>query len=773
MANFISRPVICAFLTGVSGAALIATPARAEEAQAASPTAGGVQEIIVTAQRRSQNVQDVPISVTVANSEMLAVEHVTNIQNIEALSPSITYVDANSPASTPNLQIRGIGTTGPARTFEGAVGVFVDGVYRSRSGEALTDFLDVDSLQILKGPQGTLFGKNTTGGAILVKSVEPSTTDYKGNFEAGYGNYNAYTLRAAVNVPVSDKIAIRVSAVSVGHDGYISTPNGGNLNNKANLGFKVQLLLKPTEDLSIKVIADYARERDNCCYGTVNIIPGPLGPLVNALTLANGLTPASTNINDRQGNATPNANNRIDDGGVSLHIDYTLGDGTLSSVTALRRYKVLQLNEDADFSGISVLNLDEGFTSKFFSQELTYNGHLSGAIKADYVFGAFYSHETDTDFRNLRWGSQAQMFWDALLGAAGVPAGTADAAPGLFGSENMLGTSNSYAAYSHWDFKFSDAFDLIAGARYSREEKTGQFAETYFRDPLLDPLALVGVMPGIGYNQSVVNQAVSGTVGVQYRPATGVMTYLTYNRGFKAGGVNIDVNAAGIPGSVVFGSPGVSQSPVYAPETVDAFEAGIKADWLGKKARTNIAVFYDSLHSLQVAEFVGLQYLIANAPSAKVAGAEFEQTFKLGHGFTFSAAGTYLPEAKFGTTSVLGYPLSGRRMVEAAHFAGNVALFGFTPVSNDWAVTSRIQAQYSGSVYVGNDNDITQGPVTLVNVSLGLASLKNGLQIEAYAENLLNRAYVTGAFGVPIETGSYNAFLGAPRTYGVRARFSF
>ena len=181
-------------MVGASLCALMWACARAE-GESADPAQ--VEEVVVTAQRRQQNLQDVPISVTAASTAALAAAHVDNVSNIKALSPGVSFTTNYNPAVTSNIQIRGIGTVGNSRTFEGAVGVFVDGVYRTRAGQALENFLDIDSLQILSGPQGTLFGKNTSAGAVLVTSASPSITSVRGTYEASYGNYNTGLLTSS------------------------------------------------------------------------------------------------------------------------------------------------------------------------------------------------------------------------------------------------------------------------------------------------------------------------------------------------------------------------------------------------------------------------------------------------------------------------------------------------------------------------------------------------------------------------------------------------
>jgi iron complex outermembrane receptor protein len=196
-----------------------------------SPTAsasdsGKVPEIIVTAQRRSESLQNTPVAVTAITGDALAARHIDDVSNISAVTPSVNFQSTNNAQASANLEIRGIGTVGNNRAFEGSVGVFVDGVYLSRAGQLLSNFLDLESLQILRDPQGTLFGKNTTAGALLITSVKPQFDRYDGSYEVTVGNYGAVQARAASNLPVSNTVALRFAALISNVDGYIENPNG-------------------------------------------------------------------------------------------------------------------------------------------------------------------------------------------------------------------------------------------------------------------------------------------------------------------------------------------------------------------------------------------------------------------------------------------------------------------------------------------------------------------------------------------------------------------
>jgi iron complex outermembrane receptor protein len=202
---------------------------QAVDTSAGSPAAddGKLTEIIVTAQRRSENLQSTPVAVTAITGDDLALKHIDNVTNIAAVTPSANFQSANNAQAQSTIEIRGIGTVGNSRSFEGSVGVFIDGVYLSRAGQLLSNFLDIDSLQILRGPQGTLFGKNTTAGAVLLTSVKPQFSQYDGTYEVTVGNYGTELGRVASNLPVSDTVALRFAGLISNTEGYLENPSSG------------------------------------------------------------------------------------------------------------------------------------------------------------------------------------------------------------------------------------------------------------------------------------------------------------------------------------------------------------------------------------------------------------------------------------------------------------------------------------------------------------------------------------------------------------------
>ncbi|NKI15913.1 TonB-dependent receptor [Spongiibacter sp. KMU-166] len=755
------------FHTATIAAAIAATVGSAPPAMAQV-----LEEVVVTAQRRAENVQEVAIAVTSVSTEEMEAARVFNIENISAVSPSISFKSTQNASSSGNIQIRGIGTTGGSRSFEGAVGVFVDGVYRTRSGQALAQFLDIEQLQVLRGPQGTLFGKNTAAGAVLLDSTAPDMDSIHGNVTAEVGNYNHSLLKGAVNVPLGDRAAARFAALKFKRDGFFEDPtDGDDLSFKDDLGFKGQFLFQPTDTLEFKIIADYAKSDDDCCYATNDEIDGPLQPLIDGLTAANGSQVPSKDRDAYEAVTNPNPKNEVSDSGIAVYAKWDLGVGELSYVGANRKYEVDQL-VDADFSGADILDIDEAFESKFTSHELTFAGQLEDAIKADYLFGVYTSSEDLAITRDGRHGSQAQQFWDAVFGAQGAPPGTANAAPGLLNSEIMKGSADSLAVFTHWDISLSEKFSLILGARYTEDKKEGSHSEPFFRDPLFDPFALAGTRPAIAYDEDFEDESVSGTVTVQYFHSNDAMIYATYNKGYKAGGVNLDATAAGTPGSPITGVPAEEGNPVYKSETVESYELGIKADWLEGRARTNAAVFYSDVTELQNAQFLGLRFAIQNAPEAEVYGLEFEGLYQLTDSLRLAGGFTWLPTAEFGDDASLG-ALAGRDFSTAPEWAANTVLSGSHQATENFTLDWRTEVIYRDEVFTNTDNNNTQDALTLVNASIGIAPNEANWRVMFFVQNLTEENYVTTHFNTPLQGSDINGYIGAPRTFGLSASREF
>ncbi|WP_317932256.1 TonB-dependent receptor [Halioxenophilus sp. WMMB6] len=737
-----------------------------------------LEEIVVTAQRRTESQQEVPVAVTVASVDDMVAAHVDSISNIQQISPSIKFDVTNSAANSANILIRGIGTVGNSRAFEGAVGVFVDGVYRTRAGQAMQNWLDVESLQILRGPQGTLFGKNTSAGALILTSQAPDTEALTANYELSAGSYDSQMMRAMVNVPIAGNSALRLAALTGERDGYIENPNGGDYNDRSPRAVKAQYLFEGSDSFKLHLIADWSKEENNCCYGQVDVIDGPLQPLIdNFLIPARGLQAPSSDFEDYEQVLSNDTDQTIEDKGAVLKIEWALADNlTLNSVSSYRKWEIDQQGMDADFSGANILTINEGLKTETISQEFTLSGVVNefGPFQSgDYVLGLYYADEDIEAPHQLLWGDQAQTYFDIYLSAAGIPPGTADASEGLWSDVLMPATSKSYAAFMHWNLDLTDKLGFTVGLRYSRDEKEGAMIRNYFNPSPVALFRLLGVQPGPEYSDSFDDDAVSGTLSAKYQFSEDLMAYLTYSRGYKSGGVNIDNTGAGtvlnnpdeVPGAVPL-------DPTYKSEYIDGIELGLKADYWDSRARSNIALFYNDITDLQIAQFIGTQFTIDNAADAEVYGLEMENQVLLSQAVSLNFDITYLAEASFGDSPELG-SLANRDFAQAPDLTGNLALSAEQEIASGLMLSGRIGLSYSGDQYTNTSNDYTRDAQTEYSASITLGAVSGLWSVAAWCQNCSDERYVTQHFNSPLQGPDANGYVSAPRTYGLTLRGSF
>lgn len=732
-----------------------------------------LEEVVVTAQRRAESLQDVPVAVTAVSSDDMAIAQVDSISNIQQISPSIKFDVTNSAANSANILIRGIGTVGNSRAFEGAVGVFVDGVYRTRAGQAMQNWLDIENLQILRGPQGTLFGKNTSAGALILKSKEARLDEFEVDYSVDVGSYGKQMIRGAVNVPIADTLAMRVAGLWGKQDGIIENPNGGEYNERNPRAAKVQFLYQPSDTFDAKLILDWSDEQNNCCYGQVDAVDGPTQPLINAMIQARGLQLPSDDFDDYEQVLTNDTDQDVEDKGAVLTMNWNFDSGqTLTSVTGYRDWSISQIGMDADFTGANIFSINEFLESKVFSQEFTLNGDVGafGPVQSgDYVFGLYYADEDIDAGNQLVWENQAQFFWDTVLSP-----GFADASEGVWADSSMPASSKTYAAFMHWNLDFTDKFGMTVGMRYSKDEKEGQMYRNYFTPTPNTVFTMIGAQPGPEYKDSFEDSAISGTLALKYHFSDAVMGYASYSRGYKSGGVNIDNNAAG---TVINNSdyvPGATAlDPTYKSEFVDGYELGFKAEYLDGRARSNVALFYNDIQDLQIAQFLGTRFTIDNAPEAEVYGFELENFFLLTDVFSIKFDITHLAEARFGDNPEVIGTLADREFAHAPEWAGNLALQMDQPLGNGLSLFGRLGTTYSGRLYTNTSNDFQRDSETEYSASLGLRSDEGTWSVTAWCQNCTDERYVTQHFNSPLQPGDANGYVSSPRTYGLTLRGAF
>ncbi len=711
---------------GLLACSSLTTPAFAQDDIADAPAVRDGNVIIVTATRRAQDVQDIPLAVTAISPEQLDNQGVVNIQQISALAPSFTSSQAQLASGSVVLRVRGVGTTSNNIGFESAVGIFIDGAYQSRPGVALGEFVDVERVEVLRGPQGTLFGRNTSAGALSITNVRPDVTEFGGFVNAGYGNFDEVSVQGAINVPiVKDTVALRVTGAFRERDGFLTVAdrNGndiGDTNDVDQWLVRGQIGWDTDSGLRGRIIADFSNSKSSCC-GAIELFQSPLvtGGAFAAVGLGanggNGQPSVSTTPRD-QGAFEQALNNRvvsanfapvadIDNYGVTGELEFPVSDNAdLIFIGSYRKYESFE-HYDTDFTGLDIFNVDAlNLDIETWTAELRLQGEAFGG-KLNYMVGGFYSDEQLDQSVSFSLG---QDFGENVGALLFVPTGGALGPNPLsvFTGVDPAGTTNtnrfqqdakSYAIFTHNSFEITDGLELTVGARYSWEDKSGGFTQTAVNNQICPAvLGALGGIPGalqpafiglgcFGFTapvdlpqaavlplprtfQSKFNdEELIYTVKLGYEFSPSVNAYASFTHGYKAGGINLDTTAA------VGG-----REPSFLSEEVDAYEIGVKGQTANGNLTVNVAGFYEEFADFQVLEFTGTAFETFNVPKAETKGVEIEGLLRpsdeltLNFGLTVLEA-SYPDDCAGNQTSVQVVALCGNDLTNAPKI---VALLG-------------------------------------------------------------------------------------------------
>jgi len=812
------------------GALLVAGTAVAQELDNADAERN-VDEVLVTAQKRVQSLQDVPIVVTAVGQQLLQDTGVRDIKSLTLLTPGLIVTSTSNESST-TARIRGIGTVGDNIGIESSVGVVVDDIYRPRNGVGFGDLGELDSVEVLKGPQGTLFGKNTSAGVINIRTAQPEF-EWGGMIEGIVGSNE--TFEGALNLTgplVEDKLAGRIFYAYRERDGFNSvviSPVGPRTNtedmDRKLQTVRAQLLWTPTDDISARLIYDWAEREETCCLG-VQRVNGPTAPIINSLAGGAGISIPPDEFRRR---AFANRDNEQDvhDTGVSLRVDWdlnALGGASLVSVTGWRDWDTT-LGQDSDFSGAGILyRIPDTFGNEFeqISQELRLQGN---AGKLDWLVGGFYADEDITSKNALYFDSQFQTYY-SLLFSAGM-------SPTLVGTLSGLGAaayplangqqddyeqgSRTFAFFTHNNYAFTESFSATIGLRYTDESK--DLTSNYFNTNAgagcaalrnnraivngafaAAPAGTVASFYSLGcatfadpaFNSVTTEQSLdedewSGTAKLIYRINDDVMTYASYARGYKAGGLNFDrerVPAAVQPPPL----PPPAFSPVifdvdpdtsFAPEKADSYEIGVKSQWFANSLAVNATVFYQDYEDFQLNTFTGVQFVVVSIPEVTSTGVDLDflwyapvDTLTLQGGVTYA-------ETEYGTfdTALVGVNarLSGSQASFAPKWSGSLAATYEKEISDDLKWRFFAGAKYMSSYNTGSDlaPQKEQDSYTLVNALIGIGAADDSWAIEFWTQNAFDRDYIQVAFDATLQTGTIDSFLGNPATWGATMRVRF
>ena len=768
------RRILAATAIGLIGA----SAAHAEEAADAE-----VSEITVTARYRTESVQKVPIGITTLTNTQLANQGVSSLKQVVQQLPSLNIQGFSGRNQT--ITIRGIGTNagGTNDGLEQGVGLYVDGVYRPRTGSVITDLLEVDSIQLLRGPQGTLFGKNTVAGAIDIKTREPSF-DPEARLELTYGNYNQLRAYGSIDAALNDKVAFRFSYLRSQRDGIIyNTTFRKDWDNQDNHAGKFDLLYKPTDSFKVRLIADYSIQKGDMGFQTVGeVLPTVLGNGTEVRGFYRraadvGYTPIALRPFDRATDIDSSQYDKMPSWGLQGKADWDVGPATLTSITAYRNWKWIP-NYDGDQIGANVVvNSVVATHQQQFSQELRVASNGERAI--DYTAGLYFFWQEANDRQIQLYGRDASA-WLVTPNTPTAPVTTIPSAglKGLVASAHVVPATYSYAGYGQATWHISPAFRITGGLRFTYEHKTGLYDATAAGDvaPIssFDPAIQATIVarraalaPTRHYTASKDTNNLSGTLIAAYDLDQNVHAYASYSRGYKSPGINLVNLATGVD---IF----------VKPEKVDNYELGLKSRLFGGAAEVNVTLFRTDVSNYQ-ANFVNTQVTpavsyITNVGDLRSRGVEVDARATPLEGLSLGVAGTY-NDAKYrsyrnapaqylnsylGVIDLSGRPASGAPKwsvtgnAEYVHAAGPVEIYG----GGD--------ASYRSGFYAAvNLDPFSRVPgYTLVGLHGGVRNPDSSWDVSLWVRNLFDKDYfntksVSAQFGVVL------AQLGEPRMYGI------
>jgi outer membrane receptor protein involved in Fe transport len=698
---------------------------------------GQLEEVVITAQKRSENLQSVPIAVTAVSAEQLASAGVVDTM---ALPSVVSGLSVGAAVGNFSPHIRGIGTTAYGIGIESPVALYVDGVYYGSQVTGMSDLVDVSQVNVLKGPQGTLFGRNATGGVIQLSTRDPDSV-FGGDVRTELDNYLTSRSNFYVTDGLSDalKANLSVSYATQGHGWGTNIVDGDDIHKiDRDFSARSKVFFTPSSDTLIKLNFDYA-DQANSLFGNFGPAPGTHGH-------APGYEPSS-NPYDTDNSLDPA--NALQSGGASLDIDQNLGFAHLVSISAFRRY-AWDTQFDPSLTPTPELLQFIQFQGNQFSQEFQLVSKQSEVF--NWVTGLYYFHASDHE-------ELQQYTFD--VAAAPFAAGQ------IF--ELASGTTRSEAAFAQGTLLVLPATHLTLGLRYTTERRSidGGITGGFYN---LDGTGFNVPISGLTLDSGKSFNKLTDRLALDHNFTPDILGYLSYNRGFKSGGFN--------------GFNPSSLNPAYNPEVVDAYEAGLKTESLDHRLRLNTALFYNKYNDIQIINFISIPS-ISNAARAQTYGVDLDAEalvtnfLRLTAGFEYlnsrftgDSTGTvtaFVPGSGGDTVSMLG-SVRGNQLPFAPEFTGNIGAT-YTQ-SYQWGTLDlNVTNAYTARQFYSEDNFLPQKAYDYLNTSLGWTSTDGHLSATLWGRNLLNKAVAgfltSGALGYSAD------YSNPPRTYGFTLIYRF
>jgi iron complex outermembrane recepter protein len=761
---------------------LLGTPALAQTAP--EPKEAVLEEIIVTAQKRLERALDVPISLTAFSEQELQDRNFSRFSDVASTTPNLFFQRQSTTNSS--IAIRGVASELRNAGLGSATALVVDDVVIERNVTLDNVLNDVASFEVLRGPQGTLFGRNTIAGIINTRTARP-TFDLSGSFDATYGSAELVQLRGYISGGlVPDKLAVKVAGAFRKRDGFIQNAFlNKNVNNENTLSFRGQMLWTPTDTIELLISGDYSRDRANdqvqdvglggaagnfTLYGSPRVLPGQ--PVIPGRVVdnADGIV-----FLDTDNTLTRNV------AGGSVRARFDFGNMSLTSITAYRGYSITTLG-DGDFSPANAVSVKLAERQRQFTQELRLASE--GSNRFSYILGAFFVRQNiDTDL-SIRFGrDQLQQFPPVI----GPPTAPIFLAP-LFGSPGNPNQESgdvlsklrddSMAIFASGSYDFTDKFSISGGLRYSSDVKKANYGQ----QALGNVVRILGVFGSFTpFDTSYDSGAFSGDISLNFKPTADSLVYAKFARGYRGGGFNLGVQG----GTPDFNNPANRSSLQFEPEFMNQYEVGLKFEALDKRVRVNISGFYLDYTQKQEATFeiVGpvTVSVIRNAGAATIKGFEADLTAVPMRHVSLNAAIGYADAkyddfAKCQNIAAPGAPATfrncaGNRLLLSSKWTGTAGIQATPPIGGKLSLFARADLTYRSSFFTDAVNAplaLTPG-VTLLNGRLGVQS-EDGWGLFVWARNLTDKTYFARR---QVNNTDPVTLLGEPRTYGVEARYRF
>ena len=764
--------LIAALLAATAAPAFAQAAGDAQQSGAATApeeqTSTQPADIVVTAQKREERLQDVPLAVTVISGEAIAASGAVNIENAQYLVPTLNFRKSGS-AINQSLFLRGVGTSTFSIAGEPSVSTVVDGVVFSRAGEAFSDLVDIDRIEVLRGPQGTLFGKNASAGVVNIVTKRPG--DVAGGYVEGgffFGNGDEYRARAAIDLPLGPTVRSRVTGFYGTYQGNVrNVTTGGRVNGFERYGVRGIVVAEPTPDLTLTLIGDYRKADDDCCGEVIGV-----GPTAAAATplVTSGVLP--TPRGDRTRRLAQNLITRTieESWGGSFQVDATLAEQTVTAITSYREYDNREIRDGdflpAAFVGFPQLHDDGPPVSDTFTQQVRLTS--PGDRFFTYTVGAFYSH-ADTE----------RTFTRRDIVCTGVPLTPCSATPATVttpsGTANFGSTFKNLAFYGQGELNLTDALRLIGGVRYTNDELS------VFHQRVTT-LAGPGINPGFGpFRGKTTNDNWSGKAGAQYEFSGAATAYASWTRGYKGPAFNVFFNL------------GATGTNVIEPETSDSYEAGLKTSLLDGRLVLNAAAFYAKYRNFQannpdpltIGGVTTLVTRFTNAGTVSTRGGELDVLFRpvpdlsISGGVAYADAQVDRFRAPTNGTQT-GIVPPGTPLGYAPKWKGSLQLDyrlrtgGALDVGlgGDVSAQSKQLSQFDANATIRQITTI--GGYALVNLAASVIDRDDRFKLTAQVRNLFDESFAASiASGGP--GGAYRFIIPreADRYYGVTGRVNF